>query len=56
LDSPKVLFLDLFFYDLKEDTSGNTQILADLIRELGNVILSIHFNISDVGITGTKAL
>ncbi len=55
LDSPKVLFLDLFLsYDLKEDTSGHTQNLADLMEGLGNVILPIHFNISDVGITGTR--
>jgi len=55
LDSPKVLFLDLSFsQDVNEDTLGNTEILADLIREVGNVILPIHFNISDIGITGTE--
>jgi serine/threonine-protein kinase len=55
VEQPKVLFLDIFLsQDLNEDTSGNTEILADLIGELNNVIVPIYFNLSEVSLTQSE--
>lgn len=51
LGQPKVLFLDVFLPpDVDQDTSGNTEVLADLIAELGNVIVPVYFNLSGVSL------
>lgn len=51
LAEPKVLFLDDFLPpDVNEDTSGNTEILADLMGEFGNVIVPIYFSLSEVSL------
>lgn len=52
LGEPKVLFLDTFLpTDVHQDTSGNTEALASLMRELHNVIVPIYFNLSDVSMS-----
>jgi serine/threonine-protein kinase len=51
LAQPKVLFLDVFLPpDVEEDTSGNTEVLVDLMAELDNVIVPMYFNLSGVSL------
>lgn len=52
---PRVLFLDLFLPpDVDEDTSGNTEVLANLMGELSNVIAPIYFNLSEVSMAESE--
>jgi CHASE2 domain-containing sensor protein/tRNA A-37 threonylcarbamoyl transferase component Bud32 len=54
--SPKVIGLDLFLPEqVEEDTSGRTDILAYEVAMAGNVVLSIYFNYSDVGMVPKPA-
>ncbi len=51
LAGPKVIGLDLDFpKDVTQDTSGQTQVLAQIIEDVGNVVLPIHFSFSRVGV------
>jgi len=51
LARPKVIGLDLnLLQDVTQDTSGNTQLLADIIKETGKVVLPTYFSFSEVGL------
>lgn len=50
LARPKVIGLDLnLSEDVTQDTSGNTQLLADIVKEVRNVVLPMYFSFSEVG-------
>ncbi|MDH4223062.1 MAG: serine/threonine-protein kinase [candidate division Zixibacteria bacterium] len=53
--NPKVLYLDFYLPpDIVEDTSGGTYLLAEAIKNAGNVILPLYFNFSEVDFTPVR--
>ena len=55
LSQPKVVFMDIFLpQDVDQDTSGNTEVLADLMDEFDNVIVPVYFNLSEVSLTQSQ--
>lgn len=50
LAKPKTIGLDLnLSLDVTQDTLGHTQLLAEIVKEVGNVVMPIYFSFSEVG-------
>jgi len=53
--SPKVILLDFYLPpDIVEDTSGQTYILSEVIKDAKNVIFPLYFNFAEIGLTPTR--